>query len=160
MDKRLGRPVITHVCTAPVTTLATPCRQLIAGANDAAREAYDATGDVWSARDAALIHVARRPRTTIVDPLSLLVFCARSRHDGRWKRLPPLGPEDAARYRKRAAIAWENTALCAEHYWLEEEKEIAALRAANEALRAEIEALRSRSSHVQLNEQARVEREW
>ena len=73
--------------------------------------------------------------------------------------MPPLGPEDAARYRKRAASARENTALRTERCRLEEEKEIAALRAANEALRAEIKALRSRSSHVQLNEQARVKRE-
>ena len=162
MDKRLGGPVITHVCDAPVTTLSSSCRQLIAGANDAAREAYDATGNVWTARDAALMHVVRQPRTTTAAP-SLLVFCARSRHDGRWRRLPPLGPEDAAHYRKWTAIMRERTALRAELDRLKMEKEIAALQAdveENQRLRLELAALRSRSSSAQLNEQASVERKW
>ena len=162
MDKRLGRPVLTHVCGAPVTALSSSCRRLIAGANDAAREAYDATGNVWRARDAALIHVVLQPQPTTVDP-SLLVFCARSRHDGRWRRLPPLGPEDAARYRERAALARERTALRAQLYRLKMEQELAALQAdreENRALRAEIKALRSRSSRAQLSKQADVERKW
>ena len=96
MDKRLGRPVITHVCDAQVTTLSSSCRRLIAGANDAARKAYDATGNVWRARDAALTHVGRR---TTTGDASLLVFYARSRHDRRWKRLPPLGPEGVAHFK-------------------------------------------------------------
>ena len=77
--------------------------------------------------------------------------------------MPPLGPEDTAQYREWAAITRERTALRAELYRLKMETELAALRAEieeNRRLRLEIEALRSRSSRVQLSKQARVEREW